>query len=86
MDTLDPKYLLEKLIVLFGSLKCAAKLNVALGFVLKNVEDGSLRFYYAHEKINLLETSKLVVTTEKLTKIDIDLIELCTSKRANIKL
>ena len=41
MDALDPKYLLEKLDVVFDSLKRAAKLTVALGFLLKNVEDGS---------------------------------------------
>ena len=30
MDTLVPKYLMEKLDVVFDSLKCAAKLNFAL--------------------------------------------------------
>ena len=43
MDASDPKYLLEKLDVVFDSLKRAAKLTVALGFPLKNVEDGSFR-------------------------------------------
>ena len=43
MDNLDRKYLLEKLIVVFDSLKCAAELNVAFGFVLKNLKDGSSR-------------------------------------------
>ena len=43
MDTLDPEYLLEELDVLFDSFKCAAKLIVAFGFVLKNVGDGSCR-------------------------------------------
>ena len=69
MDTLDPKYVLEKLDVVFDSLKCAAELNVAFGFVLKNVEGGSCRYNYAHENNTLLERSKLVATTEDLTKI-----------------
>ena len=43
MDTLDPKCLEEKLVVVFDSRKCAAKLNVAIGFVLKNVKDASCR-------------------------------------------
>ena len=43
MKTLDPKYLLEKLDDLFDSLKCAAKLNIAFGFVLKIVQNGSFR-------------------------------------------
>ena len=41
MDTLDTKCLFETLDVAFDSLKCAAKLNVAFDFVIKNVEDGS---------------------------------------------
>ena len=45
MDTLDPKYLLEKLDVVFDSLTCAAKLNVALGLVLRKVDDRSCRYY-----------------------------------------
>ena len=43
MDTLDPKSLLEKLDNMFDSLKSAAKLNVAFGFVLKNVDDWTCR-------------------------------------------
>ena len=44
MDTRDPKNLLEKSNVVFDSLKCPAKLNVALRFVLRNVADGSCRY------------------------------------------
>ena len=69
MDTPDPKYLLEKLDVVFDSLKCADKLSVAIGFVLKNVEDGSFRCYIARENITLLEKSKFVATTEEMTEI-----------------
>ena len=47
--TPDPIHVLEKLDAVFDSLKCAAKLNVAFGFVTKNVEDGSCNFYHAHE-------------------------------------
>ena len=38
MDVLDPKYLLELLVVVFDSLRCAAKLKVALSFVLRKRE------------------------------------------------
>ena len=90
MDTLYPKNLLEKLDVVFDSLKCAATLNVAFGFVLKYVEDGSCKYYFAHENITLLKRSKLVATTEDLTKIknllsNIDINESCTRERANPK-
>ena len=57
MHTVDPKSLLENLDVLFDSLKNSAKLKIAFGFVLKNVEDV------------LFERSKLVGTTEDLTEI-----------------
>ena len=43
MDTLDPKYLLEKLDVVSDRLKCAAELNLAFGLLLKNVEEGFCR-------------------------------------------
>ena len=70
MDTLDPKFLLGKLNFLFDSLKCAAKLSVAFGFVLKNVEDGSCRYFYTHYNDAIVERSKLVATTEDLVKIN----------------
>ena len=55
---LNSKYPLEKIDVVFNSLKCAAKLNVAFGFVLKNVENGSCRYDYAQDNFTLLEKSK----------------------------
>ena len=91
MDTLDPKCLLENLDIVFDCLKGVAKLNVAFGFVLKYVEDGSCRHYYAHENKTLLEKSKLVGTTEDLTKItkipsNTDVIESCTKEGTNTKM
>ena len=44
LDNLDPKYLLEKLDVVFDCLKCAAKLIVAFGFVITNIENRSCRY------------------------------------------
>ena len=90
MDTVDPKYLLEKLNIVFGSLISAVELKIAFGFVLKNVEDGTCRYEYAHKNITLMERSKLVTSTEELTKIrnllsNTDVIESCTGKRAFTK-
>ena len=48
MDILDAHTSSQKLDTVFEKLKCAAKMNVAFGFVLKNIEDGSCRYYYAH--------------------------------------
>ena len=49
MNILDGHTLTQKLVRVIDKLKCAAKLNVSFGFVLKNVEDGTCRYYYAHE-------------------------------------
>ena len=68
MDIPDLKYLLERLDFLFENLKREAKLNVSSGFVLKNVDDGSCRYFYAHDNFTLLGRSKLEATTEDLIK------------------
>ena len=83
MYILDPKYLLLKLEIASDSLKCAAKLDVAFGFVLETVEDGSCRYYYIHEIITLFKRSKFSATEEDLTKIMnpvcfTDFVEWCT--------
>ena len=40
MSSFDMSLLNDKLDYVFKELKCAAKVNLAFGFVLKNVEDG----------------------------------------------
>ena len=71
-------------------MKCAAKVNLAFGFVLKNIEDGIFRYFDAHENNTVMEKSKLVCTPdnfsnlkEKIQKMDI--IDHCTQERANTK-
>ena len=71
-------------------LKCAAKLNLALGFIPKNVEDGKFRYFYAHENNTLLAQSKLMSNkhdTAKLKEIPkkTDMIEPCTKDKSNTK-
>ena len=43
LSSFDMSLLNDKLDYVFKELKCAAKVNLAFGFVLKNVEDGSSR-------------------------------------------
>ena len=43
MSTFDNSLINKKLDLVFNGLKCAAKVNLAFGFVLKNIEDGSGR-------------------------------------------
>ena len=90
MSSFEISSLNDKLDYVFKGLKCAAKVNIAFGFVLKNIEDGMCRYFYAHENNTIMEKSKLVCTPddidnlkEKLQKMDF--IDLCTRERANTK-
>ena len=80
----------EKLDHFFNNLKCAAKVNLAFGFLLKNIEDGGFRYFYAHENITLLDRSKLVCTHDDLAKLKdllnkTDVIQPCSRERMNKK-
>ena len=73
----------DKLGYVFKELKCAAKVNLAFGFVLKNVEDGSSRPFYAHENNTVMERLKLVCTQADMTNLKdrmqrIDIVDFCT--------
>ena len=69
-------------------MKSAAKVNLAFGFILKNIEDGGLRYFYAHENNTLLDRSKLVCTHDDFAKLkdffnQTDVIESCSRERMN---
>ena len=66
---LDSQIINAKLEKVFESLKCAAKINIALGFVLRNQENGQYRYFYAHENNTLFEKSHLLCTRGDLTTI-----------------
>ena len=87
MEILYANTLSQELDTMFEKLKCAANLNIVFGFVLNNVEDGTCRYYYAHEKNTLMKRSKLVMTKYVLVKMKnvlsiTDVIEACTNERA----
>ena len=90
MSSFDISLLNDKVDYVFKELKCAAKVNIAFGFVLKNTEDGICRYFYAHENNTIMEKPKLVCTLddivnpkEKIQKMDI--IDLCRRERADTK-
>ena len=90
VDNLTAQVIEEKLDRVLDKLKCVAKLNLALGFILKNIEDGKFRYLYAHENNTLLEQSKLVSNKDDMTKLKeilkkTDVIESCTKERTNTK-
>ena len=60
VNNLTAQVIKEKLVRVLDILKCAAELNLALGFILKNIEDWKFRYFYAHENNTLSEQSKLV--------------------------
>ena len=72
------------------SSKCAAKMNIAFGFILENINVWGFRHFYAHENNKLLDGSKLVCTRDDLAKLkDIlrrtDVIESCSREKMNTK-
>ena len=90
VETLNETIVNEKLDHFFNNLKCAAKVNVAFGFFLKNIEDGGFRYFYAHENNTLLDRSKLVCIHDNLAKlknflIKTDVTESCSRERMNTK-
>ena len=69
MSSFDISLLNDKLDYVFNELKCAAKVNLAFGFVLKNIEDGMCRYFYAHENTTIMERAKLVCTQVDMTNL-----------------
>ena len=90
MSQLDTKIINEKLEEVFNKLNSAAKINIALGFVLRNIETGEYRYFYAHENNTLFEKSHLLCTKADLITIQgkvekFDIVEQCTQERQNTK-
>ena len=90
LSNLDTKKINEKLDQVFANLKCAAKVNLALGFILQNVETNEYRYYYPHENNLLLDRAFLLSNKNDLLNLQneiekLDLIETCTKERHNSK-
>ena len=65
-------------------------MNLAFGFILKNIEDGGFRNFYAHENNTLLDRSKQVCTHHDLSMLKdflnkTNVIESCSRERMNTK-
>ena len=89
-ETLNETIVNEKLDHFFNNFKCAAEVNPAFGFILKNMQDGGFRYLYAHEYITLLDRSKLVCTRDDLAKLEdvlnkTNVIESCSRVGMNTK-
>ena len=89
MSSFDISLLNDKLNYVFKELKCAAKVKLEFGFFLKNVEDGSCRYFYAHENNTVMERSKRVCTADDIANLKKKLQkrefgDICTREREPI--
>ena len=80
----------EKMDRFLDKVNCVAKLNLALGFILNNIEDGRFRYFYAHENNTLLEQSKLVSKKDDMVQLreilkKTDVTESCAKERSITK-
>ena len=83
VNNLTAQVIEEKLDRVLDKLKCLANLISALGFILKNIEDGKFRYFYAHENNTLFEQSKLVSNKDDMVNLrkvlkKTEVIESCT--------
>ena len=90
VETSNETIVNKKLDHFLNNLKFAAKVNLAFGFILENIEDGGFRYFYAHENNTLLDRSKHVCTHDDLAKLKdflnkTDVIESCSRERMNTK-
>ena len=90
LSDLNNKKIDEKLDEVFTKLKCAAKVSLALGFILQNIETNDYRYYYRHENNLLLDQAFLLSNRNDVLSLQnkiekLDLIETCTKERQNSK-
>ena len=90
MSSFDISLLNDKLDYVFKQLKCAAKVNLAYGFVLKDTDDGMCRYLHAQENNTIMERAKLVCTQADMTNLKdrmqkMDIVDICTRERTNTK-
>ena len=69
MSIFDLSLLNDELHYVFKQLKCAAKVNLAFGFVPKKAENRSFRYFNAHKNNTFMERSKLVFTPEDIADL-----------------
>ena len=65
----EVSFLNDKLDYVFKELKCVAKAKLAFGFVLKSIEDGVCRYFYAHVNNTIMERSNFVGTQADTTNL-----------------
>ena len=69
MSTFENSLINKKFNLVFKRLRCLGNANIVFGFVLKNFEDRSGRYFYAHENNTVMERSKLMCKTDDITNL-----------------
>ena len=69
LSKLDSKIINEKLEDVFNKLASAAKINIAVDFLLRNIETGEYQFLYAHENNTLFKKSHFLSSKADLRTI-----------------
>ena len=90
MSKLGTKRVNEKPEEVFNKLDSAAKINIALGFVLRNIETDEYQYFYAHENNIFFQKSHLLCTKKDLKTIQgkvekFDIVEQSTQEYENTK-
>ena len=90
MSSFDISLLNDKLDYVFKELKCGEKVNLSFGFILKSIEVGMCRYFYAHENNTFMERAKLVCTQADMTNLKdriqkMDIVDIFTRERANTR-
>ena len=87
-NRIDSSFLMDKLQHVHENLQCAAKSNMALGFIFRN---GKYRYFCAQENIFFLERSQLIASKEDLLELqksvyEVNIVELSARERSSTKL
>ena len=90
LTELSPTVMAEKLRLVFANLDNSAKINISLGFVLRNIESDYCRYYYAHENSLSFNRSQLLSNEKDLdnviAKLSLgDFVERATRERPETK-
>ena len=75
VNNLTAQVIEEKLDRVLDKLKCVAKLNLALGFILKNIEDGKFRYFFCSWEQHPVGTVKTCEKQRRHGKIERDFEE-----------
>ena len=90
MSSFNNSFLNKKLDHLLNQLKCAAKVILAVRFLLNNFEGGLCRYSNAHKNNTVMEKPKLECTQDDMVNLKKKLkkmvvVDLCTGDRAHTK-